>query len=93
MLLACHTDGSFSASPSWRFSSPSFDRLAWANVSLLASKSIGVPLAALGAFVTAFYIGYVIANVLGGILTDRIGPRRMLVFALVPLAVSTFAFG
>jgi sugar phosphate permease len=69
------------------------DRLAWANVSLLASQSLGVPLAALGAFVTAFYGGYVVANVLGGVLTDRVGPRRMLVCALVPLALSTFAFG
>ena len=69
------------------------DRLAWANASLLASKSIGVPLAALGTFVTAFYIGYVIANFLGGILTDRLGSRRMLAYALVPLALSTFAFG
>lgn len=69
------------------------DRLAWSNASLLAGKSIGVPLAALGVFITAFYVGYVAANALGGFITDRIGPRRMLVMALVSLAASTFLFG
>lgn len=69
------------------------DRLAWANASLLASKSIGMPLAALGVFVTAFYAGYVVASALSGFATDRFGARLMLVLALLPLAVTTFLFG
>ena len=46
----------------------------------------------LGTFVTAFYIGYVISNALGGFGTDRFGPSRMLSLALIPLGLSTFAF-
>jgi len=69
------------------------DRLAWASANLLASKSLGIPIAGLGTFVTAFYIGYVSASALTGFVTDRIGPRRILVLALAPLAASTFLFG
>jgi sugar phosphate permease len=69
------------------------DRLAWANANLFAGKSLGIPIAALGAFVTAFYVGYVSASALGGFVADRIGPRRMLFLALAPLAVATFLFG
>jgi sugar phosphate permease len=68
------------------------DRLAWANVAVQVSGSLGLPIAALGAFVTAFYVGYVAANALGGMGTDRFGPSRMLAIALIPLGLATFAF-
>ncbi len=68
------------------------DRLAWANVSIKVGGALGLPLGSLGMFVTAFYVGYVIANALGGLGTDRFGPSRMLAFALIPLGLSTFAF-
>jgi MFS family permease len=54
----------------------SLDRLAWANANLLAGKSLGIQVAALGVFVTAFYVGYVSASAVGGFVADRIGPRR-----------------
>ena len=38
------------------------DRLAWANVAVTASESLGFTVAALGVFVTAFYVGYVASN-------------------------------
>lgn len=69
------------------------DRLAWANANLVASKSLALPIAALGVFVTAFYVGYVAASALAGFVTDRVGSRLMLFFALAPLAVCTFLFG
>jgi nitrate/nitrite transporter NarK len=47
----------------------------------------------LGAFVTAFYTGYVVANIIGGMLTDLLGGRAMMTLALLPLGVFTFAFG
>ncbi|REE06546.1 sugar phosphate permease [Paraburkholderia sp. BL27I4N3] len=68
------------------------DRLAWANLAVKVGGSLGLPVAGLGAFVTAFYIGYVVSNALGGLATDRFGPSRMLSFALVPLGITTFAF-
>jgi sugar phosphate permease len=68
------------------------DRLAWANANLMASKSLNIPIATLGAYVTTFYAGYVIASALAGFVTDRVGSRLMLFFALAPLAVSTFLF-
>jgi len=69
------------------------DRLAWANANLIASKSLGIPIATLGVYVTTFYAGYVIASALAGFVTDRVGSRLMLFCALAPLAASTFVFG
>jgi sugar phosphate permease len=68
------------------------DRLAWANVSVQVGGSLSLPIAGLGVFVTAFYIGYVIANILGGFATDWLGPSRMLTLAMIPLGISTFLF-
>lgn len=69
------------------------DRLAWANVAVQVGGSLGMQVASLGEFVTAFYIGYVASNALGGIAIDWIGPRRILGFSLIPLGAATFCFG
>jgi sugar phosphate permease len=68
------------------------DRLAWANVAVHVGGSLGLPVAALGTFITAFYVGYVASNALGGLGTDRFGPSRMLAMALIPLGIATFGF-
>ncbi|WP_374622557.1 nitrate/nitrite transporter [Pandoraea sp.] len=68
------------------------DRVAWSTVAAPVGRSLGISVAMLGAFVTAFYVGYVLANVVGGIITDTIGGRRTLVWALIPLGVATFCF-
>jgi len=68
------------------------DRVAWSTVAAPVGHSLGIAVALLGAFVTAFYIGYVLANVVGGILTDTIGGRKTLIWALIPLGVATFCF-
>ncbi|MDR8071881.1 MFS transporter [Burkholderia cenocepacia] len=68
------------------------DRVAWSTVAAPVGHTLGISVAMLGAFVTAFYVGYVIANVVGGILTDTIGGRGTLVLALVPLGIATFCF-
>ena len=69
------------------------DRVAWSSVAAPVGHTLGISVSMLGAFVTAFYIGYVIANVVGGILTDTFGGRATLTLALIPLGIATFAFG
>lgn len=69
------------------------DRIAWSSVAAPVGHSLGLSVSMLGAFVTAFYIGYVVANIAGGIMTDVLGGRAMLTLALVPLGVFTFSFG
>ncbi len=68
------------------------DRLTWANVAVSVGGSLGLPVAALGIFVTAFYVGYVICNALGGMASDRVGARLTLSISLMLLGVSTFLF-
>jgi sugar phosphate permease len=68
-------------------------RLAWGTLALPAGQSLGLPIAALGIFVTAFYAGYVLSNVIGGVTTDRVGGRITLTASLVGLSVATFCFG
>src|SRR6516164_2144602 len=69
------------------------DRIAWSSVAAPVGHSLGLSVSMLGAFVTAFYVGYVLANIAGGIMTDVLGGRAMLTLALVPLGVFTFSFG
>ncbi|WP_028226360.1 MFS transporter [Paraburkholderia ferrariae] len=69
------------------------DRLAWANVATTASDTFHLPTAALGGFVTAFFVGYVIANAINGIATDRFGVRFILPSAVLCLGVFTYLFG
>jgi len=69
------------------------DRVAWSTVAAPVGASLGLKVAMLGAFVTAFYVGYVIANIAAGVITELIGGRLTLTFALLPLGVLTFAFG
>jgi len=68
-------------------------RVAWSTVAAPVGGSLGISVAMLGAFVTAFYVGYVVANVTGGIITDTIGGRLTLTLALIPLGIATFCFG
>lgn len=68
-------------------------RTAWSTIAAPVGDSLGFSVAMLGSFVTAFYIGYVVANVLAGFFTDMFGGRTMLLFSLIPLAILTYAFG
>ena len=69
------------------------DRLAWSNLAGAVSHSLTLPLAGLGAFVTAFYIGYVISNIGAGFAGDWLGPRLTLAASLLCLGLATFLFG
>ena len=69
------------------------DRLTWATIAVSAGASLGLSVAQLGVFVTAFYIGYLVCNALGGIASDRIGGRLTLAASMLTLGVCTFLFG
>ena len=69
------------------------DRLAWANLNVPVSQSLGMPLAQLGIFVTAFYVGYVLSNIGAGFAGDWLGPRLTLAVSLLSLGICTFLFG
>jgi sugar phosphate permease len=69
------------------------DRLAWGNLAVSVGETLGLQIAALGSFVTAFYVGYVASNLGGGFLTDFLGPRKTLALSLLPLGACTFLFG
>src|SRR5258708_1021421 len=68
------------------------DRLTWANVAVSVGGSLGLPVASLGIFVTAFYVGYVICNALGGIASDRVGGGMTLTGSMLLLGASTLMF-
>ncbi|MFM0336128.1 MFS transporter [Paraburkholderia fungorum] len=68
-------------------------RLAYGTLAISVGQSLALPLAALGVFVTAFHVGYVLSNVVGGVTTDRIGGRAMLSISVLSLAAATFCFG
>jgi len=68
------------------------DRLAWSSVATSVSGSSGLPLSTLGSFASAFFGGYVVSNLVGGVVVDRLGPRLGLGIALILLGVFTFGF-
>ncbi len=67
-------------------------RLTWSSISTTVAGSIGLPIGALGTFVTAFLIGSVACNMLGGLSSDRFGGRIVIAISMICLGVSTFAF-
>jgi len=71
----------------------SVDRFAWGSLSLRAQGELGVSLAQLGTFVTAYFVGYIASNCISGLLTDRLGPRVTLSCAVIGTGIFTSAFG
>jgi len=75
------------------FTLTSLDRSTWGPASSSVGQSMGVTLAGLGVFATAYYIGYVISNAGGGYLTDWLGGRRVLAGSLFIAGAFMVAFG
>lgn len=75
------------------FTMTSVDRSTWGPASAAVSDSLGVPLAALGVFATGYYLGYVVSNAAGGVLTDWIGPRAILAGSGAVAGLAMMAFG
>jgi sugar phosphate permease len=61
---------------SWAaFTMTAVDRSTWGPASVSVGEHLGVSLTGLGVFATGYYIGYVISNAAGGVLTDWLGAR------------------
>lgn len=71
----------------------SVDRSVWGPAAPSVDKSLGVPLAALGIFATAYYVGYVVTNFLGGVASDWIGPRAVLTTSIGVAGLCMIGFG
>jgi nitrate/nitrite transporter NarK len=69
------------------------DRSTWGPASASVGESLAVPLAALGTFATAYYIGYVLSNLGGGVLVDWLGGRLILGISGVGAGLCMFLFG
>ncbi|RSS76720.1 MFS transporter [Streptomyces sp. WAC06614] len=64
---------------SWAaFTMTAVDRSTWGPASVSVGEHLGVSLAGLGVFATGYYVGYVISNACGGVLTDWLGGRVVL---------------
>lgn len=75
------------------FTMTSVDRSTWGPASVFVGEDLRVPLASLGAFATAYYVGYVIANGLGGFSTDRFGGRVTMSVSLLGAGAFMTVFG
>ena len=64
--------------------------IAW--LPLLLQEEFGMSLVAAGAAFSLFNVAGMVANPLGGIISDRLGERIVLLVSFAVLAVSTFAF-
>jgi NNP family nitrate/nitrite transporter-like MFS transporter len=64
--------------------------IAW--LPLLLQEEFGMSLVAAGAAFSLFNVAGMVANPLGGIISDRLGEKSVLLVSFAVLAVSTFAF-
>src|SRR5882757_1423272 len=79
---------------SWAaFTMTSVDRSTWGPASASVGEHLGVSLAGLGVFATSYYIGYVISNAGGGVLTDWLGGRVVLSCTLFAAGGFMILFG
>jgi sugar phosphate permease len=79
---------------SWAaFTMTSVDRSTWGPASASVGESLAVPIAALGTFATAYYIGYVLSNLGGGYLVDWLGGRVVMSVSGIGAGLAMVLFG
>ena len=68
-------------------------RFAWPPLIPEAAADLGIGMSAAGSYMSAFYLGYVAAQIPGGFLGDRFGARRVIGASLLLEAAGTLALG
>ncbi len=68
-------------------------RFAWPPLIPVVVPALGMKMTQAGAFMSAFYFGYVITQIPAGMLADRFGVRLILGASLVIEGLSTFGMG
>lgn len=76
-------------------------RMIWSPFIASASEELGINAAQAGLFVSMFYIGYMVTQLPGGILADRLGVKYVLtisvmitgIFTLLISAIDSYIFG
>ncbi|MBG6244561.1 MFS transporter [Candidatus Symbiopectobacterium sp. 'North America'] len=70
-----------------------FSRLLINPIIPTISVDLRLTKAQMGGFMSAFYLGYVLTNLPGGLLTDKLCYRKVILGTLLALGVSTLLFG
>lgn len=68
-------------------------RLVWSSVMSIANEDLGFTVIQGSSYITAFYIGYAITALPGGILSDKIGYRKTILLSLAGVTVGTALMG
>lgn len=75
------------------FMMTSLDRSVWGPAAPSVGRALGVTVASLGTFATCYYVGYVVSNLLGGLASDRFGPRTVLAGSMLLAGAGMIGFG
>lgn len=67
------------------------DRLSWPPVIPLAARELELTAAQAGGFMSAFFLGYLITQLPGGMLADRLGTRKVLLASLLFMGIFTLS--
>lgn len=70
-----------------------FVRFTWPPLIPVVVPVLGMKMTQAGAYMSAFYLGYIITQVPAGILADRFGVRVILALSLIIEGISTFGMG
>jgi ACS family hexuronate transporter-like MFS transporter len=70
-----------------------FIRFSWPPLIPVVVPILKMKMSQAGAYMSIFYIGYIITQIPGGVLSDRFGVRAILALSLIIEGVSTFFMG
>jgi len=68
-------------------------RYAWPPLAPVVLPVLEAPVSEAGAYMSAFYLGYVLTQIPAGVLADRFGVRGLLALSLLVQAGAAYAFG